>query len=218
MRKALSVYAVIALLLLLIVSQAISIVSANPWFTAKQIDPPPDAIPPIITINSPQSNTIYSGAFNVSFSVKGAKYSDYFSDILDVTYIIDNETVTIPHSADVLAIKNYDTSFIGPNLTAGNHSLTVKATGIAYKLFNVYFIMERSSQVYFVTSENRTSENSPTSSPLPPTVEPSQSPQANQPIEPNYYQVLIAVACVVVVVGITLVSMIYFKRRKSKTA
>jgi hypothetical protein len=150
MKKVMPVYTTIALLSLLIVSQAISIVSANPWSFSTQIDPPSGAVPPIISIHSPQNNAIYSGKFNISLSVKGAQYDGYFSDIFDVTYLIDNESVTIPHGADVLGLRQYDTSFIGPNLTAGNHSLIVKATGIVYKPMSVFFFMDSSSQVYFV--------------------------------------------------------------------
>ena len=150
MKKVLAVYTVIALLSLLMVSQAISIVSANPWAFSYQIDPPSDANPPIISIHSPQNNAIYSGKYNISVSVKGAQYGDYFSDIYHVTYSIDNESVTIPHGAGVLGLPQYDTSFIGPNLTGGNHSLIVKATGILFKPMTVFFLVDSTSQVYFV--------------------------------------------------------------------
>ncbi len=50
MKKVMPVYTTIALLSLLIVSQAISIVSANPWSFSTQIDPPSGAVPPIISI------------------------------------------------------------------------------------------------------------------------------------------------------------------------
>ena len=155
-KKLLAITIIIVTILALVVSTlGVEVGDANPYFNAKQINPPSDAIPPIISINSPQNNTSYSGKFNISFSVKGAQYSDYFSDIADVTYIIDNETVHVPHGGDVLAISQYNTSFIGPTLTAGNHSLIVKARGIVYS-FSVLFFMDSSSQVYFVTSENST--------------------------------------------------------------
>jgi hypothetical protein len=150
MKKVLSVYTVIAVLLLLIVSQATSIVSANPWAFSYQINPPSGAIPPNISINSPQNNAVYSEKFNISLSVKEAQYGGYFSDIYDVTYTIDNESVTIPHNGDVLALTQYDTSFVAPNLVAGNHSLIVKATGIVFKPMQDFFLLDSSSQVYFV--------------------------------------------------------------------
>jgi hypothetical protein len=223
MRNVLSVYAVIALLSLLIVSQAISLVSANPWFTAKQIDPPPEAIPPIITINSPQSNTIYSGAFNVSFNIKGARYVDlskyinYFSDVYDVTYIIDNESVTIPHNADVLAIGHYDTSFVAPTLAAGNHSLTVKARGIVYN-FNYLFYMDSSSQVYFVTSENNGSTSDNTATPPAQSIVPSST--LGQTTTSDYLSnpiTSIAIASVIVILVVVSLSLVYFKKHKSNT-
>ena len=150
MKKILSVYIVIALLSLLILSQAISVVSANPWTFSTQIDPPSSATPPIISINSPQNNAIYAGKYNISVSVKGTQYGDYFSDIYRVTYSIDNKSVTIPHGAGVLGLPQYDTSFIGPNLTGGNHSLVVRATGILFKPMQVFFLVNSTSQVNFV--------------------------------------------------------------------
>lgn len=158
MRKLLSVYTVIALLSLLMVSQAISIVSANPYGFTAQIQPPSGAVPPIISISSPQNNANYSGAFNITFSVKGPQYSNYDSDIVDITYKIDNESVSIPHETFILVkgghgTSQYYTSLVAPNLAAGNHSLTVKAEGSVYDMFSFVFFMDSSSQVYFVTHE-----------------------------------------------------------------
>jgi hypothetical protein len=81
--------------------------------------------------------------------VKCIEYSDYFSDVQDVTYILDNQTVSIPHRSDVLSVGDYATSFQAPCLASGNHSLWIRATGIAYQLFGDGFIMESSSQIFF---------------------------------------------------------------------
>ena len=209
MRKVLSVYTVIALLSLLMVSQAISIVSANPWFMSKQIDPPSGAIPPIISINNPKNNAIYSGTFNISFSVKKAQYSNYFSDIFDVTYIIDNESVTIPHNGDVLAISQYTTSFVVPTLANGNHSLTAKARGIVYELFSVFFYMDSSSQVYFVTSDNSTQTN-------PPNETINEGSASNNPATSGVSNTKLVVAIVssIVIVAVASLSLVYFKKHK----
>ncbi len=158
MRKLLSVYTVIVLLSLLLISQAISLVSANPYGFTPQIDPPKGAVPPIISISSPQNNANYSETFNITFSVKGPQYSSYDSDIVDVTYRIDNESVSIPHAGFILekgehGTSQYYTSFVAPNLEAGNHSLIVKSEGSVYDLFSFVFFMDSSSQVYFITHE-----------------------------------------------------------------
>ncbi len=158
MSKVPSVYTVIALLSLLTVSQAISIVSANPYGFTPQVAPPKGAVPPIISIGSPQNNANYSGAFNITFSVKGPQYSIYDSDIVDIAYTIDNESVSIPHETSILVkgshgTSQYYTSFVAPELAAGNHSLTVTADGSVYDMFSFVFFMDSSSQVYFVTHE-----------------------------------------------------------------
>ncbi len=158
MRKILLVYTVTALLSLLIMSQAIRTVSANPYGFTPQIHPPSGAVPPIISIGSPQNNANYSGTFNITFSVKGPQYSNYDSDIVDVTYRIDNESISIPHAGFILVkgehgTSQYYTSIIAPKLVAGNHSLTVKSEGSVYDLFSFVFFMDSSSQVYFITHE-----------------------------------------------------------------
>jgi hypothetical protein len=152
MRKILSVCTVIVLLSLLIVSHAISLGSANPWTFSKQINPPSDAIPPIISITSPQNNNSYSGTFNISFTIKPARYSGFTPDIIDISYSIDNESVTVPHYVGYLP-SQFNFSFVAPILTGGNHTLIVKSTGIEFQLYGSYFFMEGLSQVYFVTHE-----------------------------------------------------------------
>ena len=151
-------FSIVFALSLLIGIQAIEGVDANPYGFTPQIDPPKGAVPPIISIGSPQNNANYSGAFNITFSVKGPQYSSYDSDIVDVTYKIDDESVSIPHAGFILVkgehgTSQYYTSFVAPNLAAGNHSLTVKAEGSVYDMFSFVFFMDSSSQVYFITHE-----------------------------------------------------------------
>jgi hypothetical protein len=211
MKRILLAYIAITLLSLLVVAQAVSIVSANPWAFSKQINPPSGATPPIVTINSPQKNNIYSGAFNITFSVRGIRCSDYFSDIFDVTCTIDNESVTIP---DVLPIPQYSTSFVAPTLAAGNHSLTVKATGIAYKPMTVYFTMDSLSQVYFTTSDNC----NPSVTSTPTQGESSALDNTANSASPNTSSLLIGIiSFAVILVAVSSILLVYYKRHKSKT-
>ena len=224
MKRSYALFAVIFAVSVLIGIQAVEVVDANPWFTAKEIDPPPGAIPPVISISSPQNNAQYSGNFNISFSVKRAQYSNYHSDIYDVTYTIDNKSVTIPHNGDVLALSQYDTSFVAPNLAAGNHSLIVKATGIVYS-FSALFYLDSSSQVYFVTSKNTasiepTSIPNPTDSPKPtisPTFITTLSPTSNQSIASDYWWNSAAITAIIigiVILAVASVSLVYLKKHK----
>jgi len=150
MKRRITVFTLVLAVSMLIGIQTGEVVDANPWAFSTQIDPPSSATPPIISIHSPKNNASYSGKYNISVSVKGTQYDDYFSDIYHVTFSIDNESVTIPHGAGVLGLPQYDTSFIGPNLTGGNHSLVVKATGILFKPMQVFFLVNSTSQVNFV--------------------------------------------------------------------
>ncbi len=190
-----------------ILSLAIGVVDANPYFNTTQITPPSDAIAPIISITSPQNNNNYSGDFNITFTVKGIQYSDYFSDIARVTYIIDNKSFSMPlNGKDVLAIGEYNTSFIAPTLATGNHSLTVRATGIAFKLNTVYFTMDSSSQVYFTTSDNSITSITPNPSVI-------TGEDASTSV-PNMQLLVAAISSVVIIAAISL-SVIYIKKKKT---
>jgi hypothetical protein len=200
------VFAVIFAVSILIGLQAVEVVDANPYFNTTLITPPSDAIAPIISINSPQNNNNYSGDFNITFTVRGIQYSDYFSEIARVTYIIDNESFSIPlNGKDVLAIGEYNTSFIAPTLATGNHSLTVRATGIAFKLNSVYFTMDSSSQVYFTTSDNSITSITPNPSVTTGTGSDYLLNQTN----------LILVTIVIAIVAVASMSLVYFMRRKN---
>jgi hypothetical protein len=203
-KKLVATTIIIATILALI----IGIVDANPYFNTTQTNPPSDAIAPIISINSPQNNNNYSGDFNITFTVKRIQYSDYFSEIAHVTYIIDNESFNIPlNGKDVLSIGDYNTSFIAPTLVTGNHSLTVRATGIAFKLNTVYFTMDSSSQVYFTTSDNSITSITPNPTVTTGTGSDYLLNQTN----------LILIAIVIAIVAVASIALVYFKKHKPKT-
>jgi hypothetical protein len=150
MKRRLRVFSLVVAVLLLIGTQAAEAVYANPWAFSAQINAPSGVVPPVISVSSPQNNALYSEEYTISVSVEKAQYGDYFSDIYEVTYTIDNKSVTAYDTA-VLGLSSYNTSFAGPNLTTGNHTLTVKATGILYKPMRDYFLVDKTVTLYFFT-------------------------------------------------------------------
>ena len=86
-KKFLATTIILAKILASVVSTiGVVVVDANPFGFAKQINTPSDAKPPVVSINSPQNDTNYSGTFNISFSVKVPQYYS-FSVIVDVSII-----------------------------------------------------------------------------------------------------------------------------------
>jgi hypothetical protein len=205
--------AVLVTVFVLVGTEVIGGVAANPFGFAKQIDAPLDANPPVISINSPQNNTDYPGTFNISFSVIMPQYYSK-SAIIDVFYTIDNSTVTIPRQFWTLVqgpdICQYSTSIITPTLPAGNHSLKIRAQGASYD-FNNYFIIDGYSQVYFYSqtystvSDNRTQNN-----PIP-TQNVGLDNNQSLPTIP-----VLAIISLIVIVAIASVSLVYFKRTRKR--
>jgi hypothetical protein len=200
----------VILVALAISTIGVDVVDANPFGLAKQINTPSDAKPPIISIPSPENNTIYSGSFNISFSVKEPQY---FSStvIANVWYTIDNTTVSIPYEHWTLTqgpgVSQYSTSVIAPTLPAGNHSLKIRAQGGSYDFHN-FFLIDGYSQVYFTVSDNSTQTNH------------SNQTTTNDPALDNTAMPttpLVAIISLTVIVAVTSISLVYFRRRKGKT-
>ncbi|MCW3996889.1 MAG: hypothetical protein NWE98_12170 [Candidatus Bathyarchaeota archaeon] len=202
--------AILLALSILVGIEAIGVVVANPFGMAKQIDTPSDAKPPIISINSPQNNTDYSGSFNISFNIKTIQYYAH-SAIVDVIYTLDNETVTIPHQYWVLAqgpgVCQYSTSIIAPTLPAGNHSLKIRAQGASYDFYN-FFLIDAYSQVYFTVSDNSTKTN------------PTNQATATDALESKTafslptLPLMIAIISVIVIITVASVSLVSLKKRR----
>jgi hypothetical protein len=205
MRNVLPIYAVITLLSLLIVSQAMSLVSANPFIMWKEISPPFDANPPIITINSPENRTIYSNGFNVSFSIRPAQYKEQTSNIVEVAYTIDNITETpfsIWQNWSIGGLPKFSSTFQGPSLSVGNHSLRVWALGATYLLpSKEVFFVNSSSQVFFTLQENLESEDSTLG--------------GSVMVGLNATSVTIIASCVAII-AVASISLVYFSRKKGK--
>jgi hypothetical protein len=191
------------IILLLSISLSITIVNANPIFPATKIDIPQDAIPPTISINYPQNKTHYTETFNFRFNIQCPQYKGYSGYVYEVTYIIDNLSITIPPN-DILAngyFSKYNGSFAAPILAAGNHSLIVEASAIYYQRPGANcFIIKGISQVYFTTSDISTNGS-------------DNSALDNKVTLPTIYLVTIITLIVVAVASVPLA---YFKRKRGK--
>jgi hypothetical protein len=199
------VFTVILVISLLIGIQVVEMADANPFLTWKEISPPLDATPPIISINSPQNSSTYSEEFDVNFSVRPAQYGGYSSNIVEVSYTIDNVTVTpfsIYQNWSIGGLPQYSTVIRGPFLSAGNHSLRVWVLGATYLLPNrEVFFVNSSSQVFFNLSENHANEGSPS--------------DGSVMVDLNATSVVI-IASSVVIVAVASVSLVYFMREREK--
>jgi hypothetical protein len=206
--KRIAILAVLLIISIFVGTEVVSVVDANPFGLAKQIDTPSDAKPPIISISSPQSNTDYSGTFNISFSVKQPQYYSK-SAIVDIIYTIDNVSATIPHQYWTViqgsGSSQYSTSIIAPTLAAGNHSLRIRAQGASYDFYN-FFLIDGYSQVYFTVSDNSTQNNKT------PTQDAGSDNKVVLPTIP-----LVAIISLIVIIAAASASIVYFKRRKKLT-
>jgi hypothetical protein len=209
-KKLLATTIILVILLAIAISTiGFDAVDANPFGLAKQINPPPDAKPPIVSIQSPGNNTSYSGKFNISFSVEEPQYFSSTA-IANVWYTIDNTTISIPYEHWTLTqgpgVSQYSTSIIAPTLPPGNHSLKIRAQGGSYDFHN-FFLIDGYSQVYFNTSDNSITSISPNPSMTTGTGSDYLLNQTN----------LILIAIAIAIVAVASVSLVYFKRRRIAT-
>jgi hypothetical protein len=204
-----AILVVLLAIAVLVGTEAIGAVNANPFGLAKQVDAPSDAKPPIISISSPENNTDYSTTFNISFSVKQPQYFSN-SVIADVWYTIDNETVRIPYEHWTVTqgpgVSQYSTSIIAPALPEGNHSLRVWAQGGSYDFYS-FFLIDGYSQVYFTVSEN-TLQNNQTA-----TQDTGLDNKTALPTIP-----IVAIICVIIILAVASVWLVSLKRRKESSA
>jgi hypothetical protein len=133
---------------------------ADPFFIFHQVDPVPGTIPPNITISSPQNNTVYaSNEVTISFDVNKPELGACQANIIDVTYILDNERTDAfsiwrgGSASNAWAVPEFNTSFVSPWLPAGTHSLTVSAQGVVYcGGMDIFFINSSSTTLFIITS------------------------------------------------------------------
>ncbi len=187
-----AVFAVVFVVSILIGIQAVEVVDANPFTLWKKTDTPPDAIPPIISVTSPQNSSIYPSSFNINFTINKPQYGEYDSSIIKVSYTIDNVTVR-PYSiwsSNTNGIPQFETVFREPSLSEGNHTLIVEAEGVVY-LPNFQLFFENSTAIVFFTVHNQTF--------------------VNYLFNQTVLTPIVIISIIVVVASVTLV---YFRRRK----
>jgi hypothetical protein len=205
MKGRIAIFVVFLVILALVGSNGVA--SANPFGLAKQMDAPSDAKPPIISISSPQNNTDYSDAFNITFSVQQPLYFKS-TVIASIWYTLDNTTVSIPYEywtvTQGVGASQYSISTIAPTLNVGNHTFKIRAEGGSYDFHN-YFLMNAYSQVYFTVSDNST-QNTQT---------PTQSPDLDNIAVLPMISIL-AIIALIVIVAVASILLVYFKRRKGK--
>jgi hypothetical protein len=207
MKRRIALLAVLLVILVLVGTEVISVAEANPFGFAKQMDAPSDAKPPIISISSPQNNTDYSDAFNISFSVQEPQYFKS-TVVANIWYTLDNTTVSIPYEywtvTQGVGASQYSISTIAPTLNAGNHTLKIRAEGGSYDFHN-YFLINAYSQVYFTVSDNNT-QNTQT---------PTQGAGLNNKADLSIISIL-GIITFMVILAVAIVLLIYFKRRRGK--
>jgi hypothetical protein len=202
--KRIALLAVLLTISVLVGTEVIGMAEANPFGLAVQMDAPSDAKPPIISISSPQNSTNYSDTFNFTFSVQEPIYFKS-TVIANIWYTLDNtKTVSIPYQywtvTQGLGESQYSTSIIAPTLTAGNHTLKIRAEGGSYDFHN-YFLINSYSQVYFTVSDNCTQNQTPT----------QDAGLSNTIALPSIY--ILTIITLIAVAIVASISLVYFKRR-----
>ena len=169
------------LVILVLSAMQVEVVEANPFWIFHQIEPRPDAIPPKITIFSPQNNTAYSSDnLTISFYVdrpkldmNGSSIDIQSSSLINITYTLDDKTeqaFTIWKNGSASSssgIPNFNTSLNSPALSPGNHYLTVYAEAVVFAGGLDIFFLNSSSTVLFATG-TQPLQPSPTQTPTVP--------------------------------------------------
>jgi hypothetical protein len=194
MKRSNARFAIVLAVSMLIGIQAVEVIDANPFTLWKKTDTPPDAIPPIISVTSPQNSSIYPSTFNINFTINKPQCGEYDSSIIKVSYTIDNVTVR-PYSiwsSNTDGIPQFETVFKEPSLSEGNHTLIVEAEGVVY-LPNFQLFFENSTTIVFFTVHNQTFVNY------------------------LFNQIVLTPIVIIIIVAVTSVSLVYFKKHKPNT-
>jgi hypothetical protein len=221
----------LGLILLLVVGmQGVEVADANPFDLFTGTDPVPGAVPPTIIMLSPTGKTEYtSDNVTVSFYVSKPQLASSWSSILFVYYSLDgNEDVEVYGSyksakPEKVGVPEFNTTFTLPPLSAGEHSLTVKAEGMVapgvqyngyhsgggYSWFSSKqglqaFSMNSNSTTYFTVATQPTQQPSATSTT-------SQSTTSNW-LSSGFLAPMVSVLVTVAVVASLLI--VYFRQHK----
>lgn len=211
--RRIAVFAVLLTVSILVGIGIVGIADANPFTFYSPIEPIQGTIPPVITICSPINDSIYPASIDVAFNVSKPELEDaYLTNVVSVTYALDqNESIEVysnyiqGHGTE--GTPAFNTTFTLPPLQEGNHKLTVTATGVVLKALvpkpqgfgdiGVFYVKSNSTILFMAGT---------------PSIPPQTSANILQPI------LLIAILWIVTVAIVAAVSLVFFKRRKSKTA
>jgi hypothetical protein len=186
------------------------IVDANPFWMWKRIDPLPGAVPPTITIVSPQNSQDYqSDKITIIFNVTCPRLDTNYGKISNVTYLLDSNSTQVMSvwkgnsGSSSLAVPEFNTAFSSPSLSAGNHRLSVYAEGVVFvSPMNIFFIDSISEVDFTITSQSGEVTSIPTVTPTP-TATPYLPPDRNAPhLDPTFYLLPISITVALVVLAV----------------
>jgi hypothetical protein len=222
-KTALAIILISALLFSVVAgTELVKIAEANPWIIFDPVNPIPGTIPPIITISSPENNTVYAyTAFNLTVHItKPQPPLQQPSGISYARYTLDGNTESIyfcdHYSSDSPpGLPELDYSQILSALPDGNHELLVESAGVVLPGHLTIFTVYANSTVFFTTSHTFSSP-SPSPSPTPTsTLAPTPTPAATP--EPSFPATLVFVTSVGIVLAVVglVVYLKKFHRNKS---
>ena len=213
-KKLLATTIIIATILASVVSTlGVEVVNANPFTFYAQIEPIPETIPPAIIIFSPQNNSVYPDLVDVNFNVSKPQLTNaYLTNVVSVYYSLDqNERVEVysnyvnGHGTE--GTPTFNTTFELSSLSTGNHKLTVTAIGVVLKALvpkpqglgdiGVFYINSNSTISFEIGTQPRVQEK-----------------PSNYLINPTF---LIAITILIVIVAVTSIALVYFKKHKPNT-
>lgn len=214
-KKSMAGIAVILLLSSLVGLQAVEVVKANPFWIFHPIEPIPGTVPPRIIIFNPQNNTAYSSDnITISFYLDKPKLDMHDSSIINITYTLDDKTeqaFTIWKNGGAgsdSGIPNFNTSFISPTFSTGNHRLTVYAEGVVFAGgLNIFFINSSSTIFFAIGTQPFQPSPTPTTTPLT---------SSNRVIASNSLSYTIDLVAVFSITGLFAIieTVIVYKRKK----
>ncbi len=236
MRQSSALFAVAFLVSLLIGIQAVEGVNANPYgFTFPTQTYPPDSVHLTITVTSPKENASYhNGTINVRFdeTIDGPSSIDKTLHIVSTyqgDWMNDSKWCPFPQGVDRFkgqySFLQHDFDITG--IPVGSHTLNITAQGNGGFNENnteyAFMLLKTVSIKFTIASSTQPAETEPPTTTVPPSVPPTIEPSStsNQSLVSDYWVNPIAFTAIfslIAIVAVASVSLVYFKRRKPKTA
>ena len=181
-KKSFIAAATVLLLVISILAEAnvVEVAKANPFMLFRnRIAPPPEAIPPAVTIRSPQNNVTYGSHYiALSFGVSRPLLAKWESSLVEITYTLDDQNTqlydmmkdggnTPDQSGAIPGIPEYNITLACPFLISGNHRFSVYAEGVGLTTdgFRIFYI--NSSSTVFFTVGSQPDSTMPSPIPIP---------------------------------------------------